>query len=897
MSSTGIRTLIHAGIVVCMAGLAVSAEFGQDRTTCGLAGTVTDANRAPLAGATVRIESHALIGGPRSVTTGKDGRFRFSDLPPGEYTITVDLQGYKTVVIEKTRLSVGMNAEIPIGMVPYAGVEVVRVLASPVPIDTTSSSTSTVLPPEILRNIPTDRDTSHVLDLAPGINIESAYGGGEEAGNSYEVDGVDISDPEGGAPWSLFNYSLIDEVQIAGLGAPAEYGGFTGAVFNSVTRSGGNDVSGSAELYYTNEALSGLQNHKEGSLQVGGPFRKDRLWYFASGQYVSDISNEGGPDQTETDPRLFTKLTWQASPANIVQGWLEEDHPRVIGRNGDEFTPLEATANENNPELVWNLAWRSILSARSILNVTWAGYTGYHHFDPHNGFSIPGRIDAQTGFASNNAALFQKLDRTRNQLNASLTHAAGNHDAKFGTEIERSLLHSRAGFPGDAFFSDNEGPQVDPSTGNPDSFTLAFLGGGYEVRPKNERISLYAQDAWRITPRFTLNPGVRVDLNRGSVSGATVFRTTGLAPRIGFAWDLKGDAKSVLRAHYGRYYEALYSTFYQFIDQGAFFPLTKQRTFNTSGFTDTVATLPGRSVSGAPGIRQPYLDQYILGFDREVFHGTVVSGTLVFRRSADFIEIVSRNGQFVPVPGQVPGTGQQVTLFDYLNPTTDVLVYDNPRGLNRTYRGAIFSLTRRMSGNWQLVASYVYSQARGNVDNLLGFDTSIPDTNNPDLLGQVLQTPNSLVNARGRLTHDQTHQIKLQATWILPSRHLSVSGNYTFHSGDTWTPRTDCLLTDDGNGVIGDGILGCHSFPQGPFQYLAEPRGSRRLPARNELDLRIEWYHDSAKGGRLRLFADAFNLNNQTRPTEVETLVGPNLGQPATENFSTNVRFGLGFEW
>jgi len=74
--------------------------------------------------------------------------------------------------------------------------------------------------------------------------------------------------------------------------------------------------------------------------------------YFASGQYVSDISNEGGPDQTETDPRFFGKLTWQASPANTVQGWLEADHPRVVGRNGDEFTPLEATANENNPELV-----------------------------------------------------------------------------------------------------------------------------------------------------------------------------------------------------------------------------------------------------------------------------------------------------------------------------------------------------------------------------------------------------------------------------------------------------------------------------------------------------------------------------------------------------------------
>src|SRR5262249_14405512 len=137
---------------------------------------------------------------------------------------------------------------------------------------------------------------------------------------------------------------------------------------------------------------------------------------------------------------------------------------------------------------------------------------------------------------------------------------AGNHDFKFGAEIERSRLHNRVGLPGGAFYSDNEGPSVDPSTGMSDLFTLGFFGGGYEVRPRNERISLYAQDSWHVTPRVTLNPGVRLDVNRGTVSGATVFRTNALAPRVGVAWDIAGDAKSVLKAHYGRYYEALYST-------------------------------------------------------------------------------------------------------------------------------------------------------------------------------------------------------------------------------------------------------------------------------------------------------------------------------------------------
>ena len=82
------------------------------------------------------------------------------------------------------------------------------------------------------------------MDLAPGINIESAFGGAEESGIAYQVDGVDISDPQGGAPWSFFNYSLIDEVELIGLGAPAEYGQFTGIVFNTITKSGSNEFNG-----------------------------------------------------------------------------------------------------------------------------------------------------------------------------------------------------------------------------------------------------------------------------------------------------------------------------------------------------------------------------------------------------------------------------------------------------------------------------------------------------------------------------------------------------------------------------------------------------------------------------------------------------------------------------
>jgi len=905
----------HARVAIGAAILGLVSlplSFAQARTTAALAGRVADEAGAFLPGAAVRIASPALIGGPLAAATDKEGRFRFQELPPGVYVIDVSLKGYRSMHIEGTVLPVGMTAVAPVTLTGFALEETVHVRAQPVALDPTSSAASTVLSPEFLKNIPADRDTGHILDFAPGINLESAYGGGEEAGNANQMDGVDISDPEIGGPWSLFNYSIIEEVELVGLGAPAEYGGFTGVVFNSVTRSGSNEAEGSAEAFYSDESLTSssggssdlsatVKSYAEGTFQLGGPVTKDRLWYFLSGQYIRQVATEGGPDQEETDPRIFGKLTWQATPRSTLQGWLEWDHTKVVARNGDAFTPLEATNNENNPEIVWNLSWKSVLSADSILSVAWAGFHGKQQFDPHNGYSTPGRVDSESDEASVNAGQFQLAERTRHQIGISLAHhqegfVRGGHDFKVGMEIERSDLHNQVGFPGGAFYSDNEGPSVDPSTGRLDTFTLGYFGGGYDVRARNERVSLYAQDAWRVTSRLTLNPGVRLDLNRGRVSGGTAFDTSPVAPRIGLAWDVLGDARSVVRAHYGRYYEALYATFYQFADEDAFGALTTKRFFDASGYSDTVASLPARSVLSARSARQPYLDQYIAGYDREIFPGIVASATLVYRRSADFVAIVSRHGRFVPVTGEIPDTGRTITLYDYANAATDTLAYDNPSGLTRSYRAAMLSVSRRMSGNWQLFASYVWSRAHGNVDNL-GFDTSPEDVTTPDLLGSVLQTPNSLVNAEGSLTHDQTHQVKIQGTWIVPALHLSFSADYVFHSGDTWTPRADCLLTDEGNGVVGDGIKGCHVFPQGPFEYLAEPRGSRRLPSRSEIDLRAEWSHGLGGALALRVFADVFNANNQHRPTEVEPLIGDELGSPATLSFPRNARLGLSLEW
>jgi outer membrane receptor protein involved in Fe transport len=905
-------------ILLVVSAAACTGALAQSRTASGLTGRVQDEGGAALPGVTIEIASPALIGGVRAVTTDEHGRYRFSEIHPGAYRLSARIAGYREVAREAIVLSLGLTTDVSFTMTQVVGTETVQVTVGSNAIDPTSSAVTTVLSNEYLQALPTVRDEFDILNLAPGINMGSAFGGAEETANAYQIDGVDVSDPQDGTPWAFFNYNLVQQVTLVGLGAPAEYGGFTGTVFNTITKSGSNSFSGLADFLYSDKSLSalntaskdlqtGLKKSFDTTFQVGGPFLKDKLWYFVSGQYFADDRAFGGPPERQRDPRLFGKLSWQPSSQSTVEAWVEHDRYDISGRNGDPITPLAATVTQRSAETVWNFSWKTTPTAEQVISIAYTGYDGFNNFDPRNGYHIAGRFNPDigpNGSYTTNSTYFFKSSRTRHQLNASLSqHASdfikGSHDFKFGMEIERSTVRNRYGYTTGAWFYDNyvpaSGPVDDPGTpaNDPTPFTLGYYGSGYDVHAKSERLSAYAQDSWQITPNFTINPGVRLDMNRGSVGrGLQVFSTNPVAPRIGFAWNLLGDGRSILKAHYGRYYDKLLASSYYWVDPGAF-EAGQTRAIFPSGANVLIKDYPPQRYDIGSNLRQPSMDEYILGLDSELAEGLTLNLAIIYRRNKNFLETVSEYGQFVPVRGHPPASNRMVTLYDYLNPDTDVLIVTNPPGLHRSYRGEMLTLTKRLGKNWMLIGSYVWSRSEGNIDNsnVDGQTVGLGPLggNSP---GDFLNTPNSIANYQGRLTHDQTHQVKLQGSYVFPKIGLSLSGNYTFHSGDTWTRRSDCLLTDDN----GDGTEQCHVFPQGPFRYFAEPRGSRRLPSRSEFDLRAEWFHNFP-AGRLGLMADVFNAFNQVRATAVEDRDGLGLGNATKLNLPRTVRVGARFSW
>ena len=206
-------------------------------------------------------------------------------------------------------LDVGLARTLTLNLTLKLGglTESVDVISSASTIDLTSPSTENTISQDMLGSMPLNIGTFNtataLLNYTPGINNGSAFGGDSGYGNALLIDGVDTRDPEAGSAWVFYNFNIIDEVQVSGLGASAEYGGFSGAVVNTITKSGSNVYRGLFEGRFTNESLAGknvtsellkengglgdsnvLKRLTDYTVQLGGPIRRDKAFWWASVQ-------------------------------------------------------------------------------------------------------------------------------------------------------------------------------------------------------------------------------------------------------------------------------------------------------------------------------------------------------------------------------------------------------------------------------------------------------------------------------------------------------------------------------------------------------------------------------------------------------------------------------------
>jgi outer membrane receptor protein involved in Fe transport len=282
MINTRVSSRILAQVFVLT--LLVAGEFAQE-TTGGLQGIVKDQSGAVVSRAQVVVTGASLIG-KKEAETDSSGYYRFANLPPGTYTLTITATGFSTMKREGLDIQVGHLPSVDVKLEVGASSTVVEVTGSAPVIDTTTNTTLTNITEDVVQDVPHGRSFQSVIQFAPaarneplagsnfynagtgtggtspgngsnGNNVGFMVAGGSDSENSYLVEGQETADLAGGFSHSNVPFDFIEEVQVKTSGVEAEHGGALGGVVNVVMKKGSNGYHGSVFAQFENGGMDG----------------------------------------------------------------------------------------------------------------------------------------------------------------------------------------------------------------------------------------------------------------------------------------------------------------------------------------------------------------------------------------------------------------------------------------------------------------------------------------------------------------------------------------------------------------------------------------------------------------------------------------------------------------
>ena len=580
MTATKVRYLALFAIASMIVPVVAFAQAVHDVT---ITGTVTAATGERLPGVTVTITSPSLVTAERQMMTNQEGRFVFLSLPPGRYDVKAELQGFNKNSQRGIDLHAGEKTDVRVVLKPSSYQEELTVTAAAPVVDTKSSTVSTTFTSEMLERLPTARNAFYDLAMgAPGmasvggneswLSSPSAYGSAANE-NIFLVNGVNATNPRG-APWGTLvnvNYNTVEEVRILSLGSKAEYGSFSGAAIDVLTKSGSNDFKGDVAYYsmignaannatlrfgggknpyITGEPLFYADpkdtlttkpiDNWEGSATFGGPILKDRLWFYAGYD----------KNKNKTDTPLWIPLaTWDQALYDVKltgdfaanhRAWLAFHNEKNTSGNqtwGQTWDPtMGYDQHQNNNTLQAQYQW--VINDRNLASAKYLGFRTNQKPKQLTGGS-PGFINwwkwigSQSIGLGGNFPYVESYKSSRKTIQADMTHYAahflGEHEVKFGVQYTKSQGNFEGGyFQGYANFAYpypyNYGPAKDWWWNGPENwqwgtdenpvfpiYNMKFFQHPWLTRRIAQEGGGFVDDTWSVNDRLTFNVGMRYD--------------------------------------------------------------------------------------------------------------------------------------------------------------------------------------------------------------------------------------------------------------------------------------------------------------------------------------------------------------------------------------------------
>lgn len=929
--------------LACLAGLLPGAALAQSAGGT-LGGSVVDGSGGALPGATVTA-TNPDTGYDRVGVTIEDGTFRLTALPAGSYNVRIELSGFAPVVVEGVQLNVASQRQLEVTL-QGATLEESITVVDEAPLVATESSIGTVVSQQELENLPLNgRQFANLAALAPGTTLAYnadptkpgqltiALAGGIGRNVNFMVDGGDNTDDTIGGALQNFNLESVQEFKVQTQQYKAEYGRSSGGVLTVVTKTGTNEFAGSVYGFFRDESMSEktetqklaggdkskLEREQWGG-SIGGPIVRDRAHFFGTYEKTERTSNYTvftGGDFPQFDgltvPLAFedelmtAKATWDVNPRNFLQvrygaqentdkyGASPITHPSGLGTLANDYESVLA-------------GWNAQIGSE-MLNEALFQYTAFDNFisadssDPFiiypSGFFTGQNINTPQG-------TFQRKRQFKDDFSFTQTIAGDRHDFKVGVNyIDEYVL-------GVEFTTGTTGQYTasEDRIGSP-IISIDIFGGFAGNSTPTEQKSAYLQDDWAVTDRLTVNLGLRYDLFTGfdldqrsnpvyqflntqtkfneyyladfrGYDGVNDEDDDNLAPRLGFAFDIKGDGRHLLRGGYGTYFDFPYTNatilFPAIAVQSAygqtyrFFDPNGIRNANGT-FFQPGQTLPPNQIANpelgaaaneiaSPTLATPYSDQTTLSYSWQVNNWLGLNFDLI---SVDYHDIPYRfrpnvgidadgDGQFEPVAGEV-------TRFPTLGNFR--IWYGGGRA---SYDGANIGFRVRKT-KFELQGFYTYSEAEGNV--LAGADEfRLTDAGSQADVGGSTARRDQSINPLdpqcgrcfGPLYTDARHRFTVGGIYNAPWG-ITASGMFRYRSA---VPYLEHLNRDtDGNGTILD-------LPAG--RGVNTGRGSNF----KQLDVRVGKEFSFTDDFSIEIIGEIFNVFNSKNPALPDRTGEPN---------------------
>ena len=926
----------HLAALLC-AILCLAAPAAADVTRFDLSGVVTDTSRGVLPGATVTLRN-LDTGFSRVAVTDDQGRYSFNALPPtGRWTITAELQGFQTKVMEGFTFQANTKPTVDVELSVGGLNESITVEAATPLVRTQESELSRVLDDRQVNELPTNgrnflsllQTSGSVVPTGAGSTSLSINGQGTRMAN-FLADGVSMTGREirsvngefgGGNGLSL---EVVKELQVISNGFKAETGQTGAGTISIVTKSGTNTLAGSAYGYWrptdfvADNLLTNLpttQKRQQYGATLGGPIVRDVAHFFGNWEssiiddevVVTSVLEPGTFPRPQRQHQGFGKVNYRVSDRHLIDARYSLNRNRqenngVGGLNTfDRRTNTEGRTDAFNASLVSTLGSNKVNEAR--FRFTYDTVDFYSPLTAPDGRSsrspdfsnVPVSISRPgVGNAGTNPGFPQNLVEKRAQWVDHFSITAGAHQWKFGADVIASwrFVTFFNNFAGTYEFRPGTPFPYNPANAASAPFRYTQSFGTSGLNFTDQMLGVFVQDDWEIRPGLMLNLGVRWDKD-------SLFQgdNDNFAPRVGFAWDIRGDGTTVVRGNSGIFYDTLESSLINresnfgpvgqaTIDVREGDPLFPQFPNRFTAFPTGAAVVPRATVyvpvfqgddfrfSIGDEFRResPYFINTSVGVQHQLSSNWAASVDYTRVRGHDLLVTLDVNAP--PFFALGPGRTRTAAQADAQRPLGVPNRTGGPYGIEFTgfrnlylqfnggetqYDAIKLGVSRRADEHFSFQANYTYGRARGDVDQFRLNASFVPGLTDLD---------GDRGYQHARSDTDSPHVFVLSGTYNLPLG-IRLGGIFFTRSGFPYTGVAG--FDADGDGVNGG------SYGDRPA---ALERNSFRLPTFVSVDLSLAKEFRLLGRHGLEVRMDVFNVANRRNVTGVNNVIGLDPSTP-----------------